>query len=63
MNKTCPQCSAEMALNTVVTTVATVGEGWAESTAEMMWVCPQCGLEQAVGADVEAQLEERPRLL
>ncbi len=27
------------------------------------WACPRCGHHEAVGMDVQAQMEERPRLL
>ncbi len=61
--RTCPNCGLPMAFSVDTDGTQSDLEYPASLPPPTTWECPQCGSQDAIGADVEAKLEGRPRLL
>jgi len=61
--KTCPGCGADMALVAAVRPADAFAAPEQWETQGEWWQCFECGCQDDIGQDVEAQLEGRPRLL
>ena len=59
----CPECGDPMgfAVDTDGTQTSLTCGG--SIPPPVTWECPSCGLQEAAGADVEAKIQGRPRLL
>ena len=63
LRKKCPECGQTMGFNVDTDGTQTTFPLPAPLPPPTTWECPQCGLQEDAGADVEAKLEGRPRLL
>ena len=61
--RTCPECGESMVFSVDTDGTQTTYPLPAPIPPPTTWECPSCGSQDDFGADVEAKLEGRPRLL